>query len=71
MRTDLLDIIDKRPRWSSTKKEILCIIPINRALQPIDGRTKYSVANPDPYSEYGWVNLIRIWTAVVVGPWER
>ena len=52
MRTDLLDIINNGPGGLIYKKsKILCIIPINCALQPIDGRAKYSVADPDP--EYG------------------
>ncbi len=42
------------------KRQILCIIPINFTLQPIDRRAKYSVDDPDPYSEYGSGRVDRI-----------
>ena len=61
MRTDLLGIIDKA-QFFFIKRQILCLIPINCAFQTIDSGAKYSVKDPDPYSEYGSgrVNSIRI-----------
>ncbi len=53
MRTDLLDIMDNGPGVLLYKKsKILCIILINLALKPSDGRAKYIVKDPDPYSIY-------------------
>ena len=48
-----MDEIDNSACGLLLKSKILCtgIIPINCALQPIYGRAKYSVADPDPYSE--------------------
>ncbi len=49
-----MDIIDNGQGGLLKKRQILCVIPINFALKPIDNRAKYSVEDLDGSIEYGF-----------------